>query len=380
MNCSCDLLSTFIFDNVLTMRLTEKTRVSKLWFAFNFYLWQRSYNSAVLLLLQVAVVICFQLLSLTTFLQLICGATGGVVSCDLLSTFIFDNVLTIGSELGTMEEGCDLLSTFIFDNVLTIDWFVFIPSTSCDLLSTFIFDNVLTIRKWFAFKDTGCDLLSTFIFDNVLTIYLIFADQTHWLWFAFNFYLWQRSYNEKQNLLLTWWLWFAFNFYLWQRSYNIITHRMCRYTVVICFQLLSLTTFLQYFDGRNTNSLVVICFQLLSLTTFLQLYGWIWVSLTGCDLLSTFIFDNVLTIDQYTQTLWNLLWFAFNFYLWQRSYNWTEGRIMTTEVVICFQLLSLTTFLQYFNNYIYFPPGCDLLSTFIFDNVLTIPVYFYSPV
>jgi hypothetical protein len=46
-----------------------------------------------------------------------------------------------------MYMGCDLLSTFIFDNVLTIQLAGQQGNFSCDLLSTFIFDNVLTIRS-----------------------------------------------------------------------------------------------------------------------------------------------------------------------------------------------------------------------------------------
>jgi len=64
---------------------------------------------------------------------------------------------------------------------------------------------------------------------------------------------------------------------------------------VICFQILSLTTFLQA-DEKLFNQLqVVICFQILSLTTFLQVQDYIKLKILSCDLLSNFIFDNVLT-------------------------------------------------------------------------------------
>ena len=143
------------------------------------------------------------------------------------------------------------------------------------------------------------------------------------------------------------WLWFAFNFYLWQRSYNFSEHKADKLPVVICFQLLSLTTFLQWgFCIYSDNQ----C----------------------CDLLSTFIFDNVLTMMVgHIVLLWRL-WFAFNFYLWQRSYNLCFFLILNFLVVICFQLLSLTTFLQFVAAQAIQGLGCDLLSTFIFDNVLTI--------
>ena len=189
------------------------------------------------------------------------------------------------------------------------------------MLSNFIFDNVLTREKPQLTASFGCDLLSNFIFDNVLTSNATVAASPCWLWFAFKFYLWQRSYK----------LIFIFS------NLDI---------VVICFQILSLTTFLQ----ANSGSL---------LTRF------------SCDLLSNFIFDNVLTsqaADLWTRTL---LWFAFKFYLWQRSYKASPLKRCVPFVVICFQILSLTTFLQDNVVFSFCENSCDLLSNFIFDNVLT---------
>ena len=65
--------------------------------------------------------------------------------------------------------------------------------------------------------------------------------------------------------------------------------------VVICFQILSLTTFLQVKISYITRDTVVICFQILSLTTFLQGEKAGFKTPNSCDLLSNFIFDNVLT-------------------------------------------------------------------------------------
>ena len=163
------------------------------------------------------------------------------------------------------------------------------------MLSNFIFDNVLTRKLQEAFSTCSCDLLSNFIFDNVLT----------------------RNWRQKQNLQQ---LWFAFKFYLWQRSYKLRQKHLHRIVVVICFQILSLTTFLQVSASAMRTSMVVICFQILSLTTFLQV------------------------IQKYQQ-----------------------GQ----KVVICFQILSLTTFLQENNLRRRMFGSCDLLSNFIFDNVLT---------
>ena len=89
---------------------------------------------------------------------------------------------------------------------------------------------------------------------------------------------------------------------------------------MICFQILSLTTFLQEEKQLTYYAVVVICFQILSLTTFLQAVRFNIAADDGCDLLSNFIFDNVLT-----------------------SYKIANMRAAR----------------------------CDLLSNFIFDNVLT---------
>ena len=113
----------------------------------------------------------------------------------------------------------------------------------------------------------------------------------------------------------------AFKFYLWQRSYKVMWQ-------------------------WNTQPLVVICFQILSLTTFLQGRVSLHTHLLCCDLLSNFIFDNVLT-------------------------RIPSNNESTACVVICFQILSLTTFLQDIANTLLQAGSCDLLSNFIFDNVLT---------
>ena len=116
---------------------------------------------------------------------------------------------------------------------------------------------------------------------------------------------------------------------------------------------------------------VVICFQILSLTTFLQVAFNIFRNYISCDLLSNFIFDNVLTSFWWIYITPSVLWFAFKFYLWQRSYKLYKIYLVLLKVVICFQILSLTTFLQVKHVKALLIWRCDLLSNFIFDNVLT---------
>ena len=215
--------------------------------------------------------ICFQILSLTTFLQDMRAKKWAVNSCDLLSNFIFDNVLTSEKSAFCLRRCCDLLSNFIFDNVLTS------------------------------------------------------AEES--------------ERDESQ-------LWFAFKFYLWQRSYKSMSLNTPVIWVVICFQILSLTTFLQVQKKASVMS-------------------------RSCDLLSNFIFDNVLTRKEPSTTQAQELWFAFKFYLWQRSYKHNDKICCWGLVVICFQILSLTTFLQELAMFYMDLKSCDLLSNFIFDNVLT---------
>ena len=142
---------------------------------------------------------------------------------------------------------------------------------SCDLLSNFIFDNVLTSEKSAFCLRRCCDLLSNFIFDNVLTSAEESERDESQLWFAFKFYLWQRSYKKGAK--------------------------------------------------HHASSRVVICFQILSLTTFLQAQWQNMLLRPSCDLLSNFIFDNVLTRTGHVLYGPKKLWFAFKFYLWQRSYK-----------------------------------------------------------
>jgi len=291
------LLSNFIFDNVLTSLNCSYVFRLLLWFAFKFYLWQRSYKLSSQVLLSQQVVICFQILSLTTFLQANNTMTKNEISCDLLSNFIFDNVLTSLLEnrwrirrlwfafkfylwqrsykLSAISIDCcwvvicfQILSLTTF---LQVNLILIYLRTSCDLLSNFIFDNVLTRENNRRYRWASCDLLSNFIFDNVLTREKVMND------------------NESK-------LWFAFKFYLWQRSYKKLRQQMRHRYVVICFQILSLTTFLQVVERMKRSEI-------------------------SCDLLSNFIFDNVLTRKLAKQIHCCKLWFAFKFYLWQRSYK-----------------------------------------------------------
>ena len=190
------MLSTFIFVRVLSIKCIYTANLIKLWFAFNFYLCQSSFNGCKWNSRQSRVVICFQLLSLSEFFQ---------------------------------------------------------------------------FRKNFQKLDYGCDLLSTFIFVRVLSMWVIKNNPQVELWFAFNFYLCQSSFNIHHQSFHQSTLWFAFNFYLCQSSFNPLRRNRC-------------------------FTIVVICFQLLSLSEFFQLRRQQYCCRSGCDLLSTFIFVRVLSI------------------------------------------------------------------------------------
>ena len=142
---------------------------------------------------------------------------------------------------------------------------------SCDLLSTFIFVRVLSIKTVQWIQAARCDLLSTFIFVRVLSI------------------CWENAFPQCQ-------LWFAFNFYLCQSSFN-------------------------YFFSFYWIKAVVICFQLLSLSEFFQLNASTPLISSSCDLLSTFIFVRALSMAVNEIPDKAALWFAFNFYLCQSSFN-----------------------------------------------------------
>ena len=174
----------------------------------------------------------------------------------------------------------------------------------------------------------GCELLSDCIFDIPITTSLPFSSKEIMLWIAFRLYLWHTYHN-------------------------------------IAFKL-------------SNHPFVVNCFQIVSLTYLSQqkwMHKWSWRS---CELLSDCIFDIPIT----TAISWDIaciwLWIAFRLYLWHTYHNLISSSLLSTWVVNCFQIVSLTYLSQQSGAAIVMGSGCELLSDCIFDiPITTIGIRYY---
>ena len=88
-NESCDLLSICIFGLYPTTDIEIENDNYELWFAFNLYLWLISNNCILDRFVGLAVVICFQFVSLAYIQQPLVNFNHWIYSCDLLSICIF---------------------------------------------------------------------------------------------------------------------------------------------------------------------------------------------------------------------------------------------------------------------------------------------------
>ena len=91
---SCELLSDCIFDLLSTTANPILTSAEKLWIAFRLYLWPTEHNDVSWYVTDLAVVNCFQIVSLTYWAQLLREHGFNVIGCELLSDCIFDLLST----------------------------------------------------------------------------------------------------------------------------------------------------------------------------------------------------------------------------------------------------------------------------------------------
>ena len=302
-----------------------------------------------------------------------------------------------GCRIITCHSGCDLLSDCIFDLLIhsKINGVTF-------FYSVVICFQIVSLTYWFTADKKRKPAVSG-------------------LWFAFRLYLWlidsQRCFQKRE----------------WQQCcdllsdciFDLLIHsKTCRIlaiqSVVICFQIVSLTYWFTAVYGNATGTP--------SLWFAFRLYLWLIDSqrttstptrTDRCDLLSDCIFDLLIHSNNKAIQWHGLLWFAFRLYLWlidsqqplfilnsKRRCDLLSDCIFdllihsrkvdkgdTPQVVICFQIVSLTywfTALLLSNNFpsrLWFAfrlylwlidsqrfidcitanDGCDLLSDCIFD-------------
>ena len=192
------------------------------------------------------------------------------------------------------------------------------------------------------------------------------------LWIAFKLYLWniensllQRHtwdgsvVNCFQIVSLKYWeqlkkefelrkesLWIAFKLYLWniENSFETIWLRLCG--VVNCFQIVSLKYWEQHW---SENPFTPAC----------------------CELLSNCIFEILRTARGLSDRRTWPLWIAFKLYLWNIENSTTIYFNPSSDVVNCFQIVSLKYWEQRSFKYSLTDFCCELLSNCIFEILRT---------
>jgi len=218
-----------------------------LWIAFRLYLWHIGHNGIATHFGGMAVVNCFQIVSLTYWSQRLTGKFHSRFSCELLSDCIFDILVTtklhlklnslslwiafrlylwhIGHNGGssrwrgsgvvncfqivsltywsqlyrTYPIGADVVNCF---QIVSLTYWSqqYLLNTarllSCELLSDCIFDILVTTLKVIKLSLICCELLSDCIFDILVTTLARRCHILRELWIAFRLYLWHIGHNS----------------------------------------------------------------------------------------------------------------------------------------------------------------------------------------
>jgi len=294
---SCELLSDCIFDILVTTEHMRRFALDRLWIAFRLYLWHIGHNVRAIRPNAVAVVNCFQIVSLTYWSQQRGDCQDELLRCELLSDCIFDILVTTA---GRRIQGAKRL-WIAFRLYL---WHIG-HNTGCYPIPCTAVVNcfqIVSLTYWSQrFPDefdslVCCELLSDCIFDILVTTLLSFSSLPPMLWIAFRLYLWHIGHNN-------------------------IALRLSKLPVVNCFQIVSLTYWSQHFEAEYQRVTVVNCFQIVSLTYWSQqLYNGDGTN-PGCELLSDCIFDILVTTFVEGEIGSIELWIAFRLYLWHIGHN-----------------------------------------------------------
>ena len=192
-----------------------------LWIAFRLYLWLIEHNLWHVALWHLAVVNCFQIVSLTYWTQLSFEYSIIPICCELLSDCIFDL-------LNTTCLGC-----YPYDGGLWIAFRLYLwliehnRKTALNLkLHVVNCFQIVSLTYWTqqhiesqTFSDC-CELLSDCIFDLLNT-------------------------TSSLDLITIEGLWIAFRLYLWLIEHNCLLQSSPKAYVVNCFQIVSLTYWTQ---------------------------------------------------------------------------------------------------------------------------------------
>jgi len=194
---------------------------SVLWIAFRLYLWYIEHNEILRREIPVAVVNCFQIVSLIYWAQLPHRFSAFSLCCELLSDCIFDILSTTRRcnflVFGQLWIAFRLYLWYIEHNWASVQvpslplWIAFrlylwyiehnhlISNTFCTLVVNCF--QIVSLIYWaqpvFEVYDraASCELLSDCIFDILSTTYGMCKPKEARLWIAFRLYLWYIEHN-----------------------------------------------------------------------------------------------------------------------------------------------------------------------------------------
>ena len=141
-------------------------------------------------------------------------------------------------------------------------------------------------------------------------------------------------------------LWIAFDLYLWKIEHSRLLQKRMSELVVNCFRFVSLKDWTQLSCHRQITS-------------------------PSCELLSICIFERLNTAGTTLIAANNLLWIAFDLYLWKIEHSTISCTKQPDIVVNCFRFVSLKDWTQLNKEKEQAAKSCELLSICIFERLNT---------
>ena len=319
---SCELLLNCIFEILSTTVARPEMPSCPLWIAFELYLWDIEHNQEVYLWMLNWVVNCFWIVSLRYWAQQKMVELYVHHGCELLLNCIFEILSTTNLEKASLQEMLWIaFELYLWDIEHNF-------SKSCCAISIVV--NcfwIVSLRYWAQhfptamFRPFSCELLLNCIFEILSTTVKMRTLTINALWIAFELYLWDIEHNQQEN-------------------------NTAPKTVVNCFWIVSLRYWAQHTASVSRCS---IC----------------------CELLLNCIFEILSTTDIYKQDEHEVLWIAFELYLWDIEHNCSGAAHAVWFVVNCFWIVSLRYWAQpaVCNGYTLY--CCELLLNCIFEILST---------
>ena len=126
-----------------------------------------------------------------------------------------------------------------------------------------------------------------------------------------------------------------------------------------------------YYQCNNTFAIVVNCFRIVSLNYWKQPSSTKYAHQACCELLSNCIFELLKTATADKKDIIDMLWIAFELYLWIIENSWSGKECLILLVVNCFRIVSLNYWKQQSRCFTRCRFRCELLSNCIFELLKT---------